>query len=434
MTEKPSDVIVIGAGVIGSATTFELARRGRKVLCVDAGPGVGAGSTSSSSAIIRFHYSTPDSVIVAWEAAAMWQPLEQHLGVRDPDGMVQFIPTGCLVLDYPGSNRDTVTALMRSIGVLVEELGPDEIRTRFPALDTGDYSPAKRLDDPEFAADAHGELGGYYTPEAGFIDDPMLAAKNFMYAARHHGAELRLRSTVVEIRQAKGRIVGVTLGTGETIDAPVVVNVAGPHASRLNELAGVRAEMRVGHRPLRQEVGVAEALPDFDLGTGGTLIADVGFGTYFRPHLGGTVLVGGTEPECDPLHWVDDPDDYNALPTVDGIEAHMLRAARRLPDLGIPHRPIGLAALYDASDDWVPIYDRSSVEGFFMACGTSGNQFKNAPMSGIIMAELIDAADRGVDHDQDPVQLVGARTGRSINLGSFSRLRDKAVTSGTVMG
>ncbi|GAB5469420.1 MAG: hypothetical protein Kilf2KO_24500 [Rhodospirillales bacterium] len=35
--------------------------------------------------------------------------------------------------------------------------------------------------------------------------------------------------------------------------------------------------------------------------------------------------------------------------------------------------------LYDASTDWISIYDKSALPGFYMACGTSGNQYKNAP-------------------------------------------------------
>ena len=73
----------------------------------------------------------------------------------------------------------------------------------------------------------------------------------------------------------------------------------------------------------------------------------------------------------------------------------MLRLARRLPEFGVPTRPVGLAALYDASDDWVPIYDQSSLAGFYMACGTSGNQFKNAPLAGQFIRALVDAADAG---------------------------------------
>ena len=112
----------------------------------------------------------------------------------------------------------------------------------------------------------------------------------------------------------------------------------------------------------------------------------------------------------------------------------MLRLARRLPTFGVPSRPVGLAALYDASDDWVPIYDRSSLDGFFMACGTSGNQFKNAPLAGQFIRALVDAADAGIDHDAEPVQFTGPTTGRTIDLGAFSRRRDPSVTSGTVMG
>ena len=65
----------------------------------------------------------------------------------------------------------------------------------------------------------------------------------------------------------------------------------------------------------------------------------------------------------------------------------MMRLARRIPDFGVPSQPSGIAAMYDASDDWVPIYDRSSLHGYFMACGTSGNQFKNAPMAGQYMRD-----------------------------------------------
>ena len=69
-----------------------------------------------------------------------------------------------------------------------------------------------------------------------------------------------------------------------------------------------------------------------------------------------------------------------------------------------------------------------------MACGTSGNQFKNAPIAGQFMRDIIDATMSGHDHDADPVQFTGPRTGRTIDLGAFSRRRERAATSGTVMG
>ena len=67
-----TDVVVIGAGVIGGAVALELAKAGRSVVIIDKGSAAGAGSTSASSAIIRFSYSTHDAVLMAWESAKIW--------------------------------------------------------------------------------------------------------------------------------------------------------------------------------------------------------------------------------------------------------------------------------------------------------------------------------------------------------------------------
>ena len=431
---ESADAVVIGAGVIGSSVALELARAGRSVVCVDKGPGPGAGSTSASSSIIRFSYSTRDSVLTAWEAAAIWRNWAEHLGVEDPDGMARFIRTGYLGFNTPGYDSTTVLALWDELGIPYERFDADGLRRRWPGLDVGAYYPPKRIDDPTFGDDAASELSAFYEDVSGFIDDPMLAAHNLAHAARLHGAEFRFRETVVGITRDGDRVGGVVLASGATIEAPVVVNVGGPHSSLINELAGVTGDMRIAHRALRQEVFAVPAPAGFGLDDGGVVVADLDVGQYFRPQPGGTLLVGGTEPECDPLEWIDDPDHFAEQPTVELWETYMLRLARRLPEFGVPNHPVGLAALYDASDDWVPIYDKSSLPGYYMACGTSGNQFKNAPLAGQFIRALIDAADAGHDHDSEPVQFTGPTTGLPINLAAFSRRRDKAVTSGTVMG
>ncbi|MFP5488859.1 MAG: FAD-dependent oxidoreductase, partial [Acidimicrobiia bacterium] len=115
-------------------------------------------------------------------------------------------------------------------------------------------------------------------------------------------------------------------------------------------------------------------------------------------------------------------------------ETAMWRFARRVPEFGVPTAPVGLAALYDVTDDWVPVYDRSSLDGFFMACGTSGNQFKNAPMVGTVMHSIVEHTLAGGDQDGDPVQVTGPYTGAPIDTGAFSRRRRPAVTSRTVLG
>ncbi len=429
-----ADAVVIGAGVIGASVALELARGGREVIVVDKGPAAGAGSTSASSAIIRYSYSTRDAILTAWEAAQLWFDWEAHLGVVDPDGMARFIRTGNLILRTTGYDGVRMMALWDEIGIPYDDLDADALAARFPWLDTGKYYPPKRIDDPAFADDAVEHLSGIYSDNSGFIDDPSLAAKNLAYAAKREGADFRFRTEVVAIDRTDDVVTGVSLGDGSSIVAPIVVNVAGPHSPNVNRLADVTDDMTIGHRALRQEVFAVPAPPGASLDDGAPLVADLDVGQYFRPQPGGTLLVGCTEPECDELHWVDDPDSNSDYPTVEVWETYMMRLARRLPDLGVPNQPSGIAALYDASDDWVPIYDRSSLHGFFMACGTSGNQFKNAPLAGQYLRTIIDATMSGHDHDAEPLRFRGSFTGDEIDLGSFSRRREPAITSGTVMG
>jgi sarcosine oxidase, subunit beta len=147
------------------------------------------------------------------------------------------------------------------------------------------------------------------------------------------------------------------------------------------------------------------------------------------------VMIGGTEPECDPLEWIDDPDQVDPHPTAALFEAQVTRAARRFPRLRVPLRPKGIVGVYDVAEDWTPIYDRTGLDGFYVAMGTSGNQFKNAPMAGLMMAALITEIENGRDHDAEPVSYACKRTGHVVNLGAFSRRRERnANSSGTVMG
>ena len=95
---KKYDAIIIGAGVIGAAIAFELAKKGYKTLNVDRLHSAGYGSTSGSCAVIRFHYSTPDGVATAREGYYYWINWPEYLEVGDELGLVNYINTGCLVI------------------------------------------------------------------------------------------------------------------------------------------------------------------------------------------------------------------------------------------------------------------------------------------------------------------------------------------------
>lgn len=435
------DAVIIGAGVIGGSIALELARDGRRVVVVDKGPGPGTGSTSASSACVRFHYSTWEGVVTAWEAKHGWERWADHLGVVDPAGLARYIRTGVLVLDFPGYDSSRVHELYRQVGIPFELLDAAGIAAKFPALDTGRYFPPKALDDAEFWADPAGPLTAFWTPEGGFVDDPQLAAHNLMYAATQLGVEARFGVAVTSIERTADAVTGVAaacavvLSDGTRIDAPVVVNAAGPHSAIVNELAGVLDDFHIGTRPLRQEVHHVTAPPGFTLDPPSPMVGDGDLGIYFRPQPGGGLMVGGQEPECDPLEWLVDPDTVNTNPTTTSYEAQVTRAARRLPGLTVPPRPKGIVGVYDVSDDWIPIYDRTSLGGYYVAIGTSGNQFKNAPVVGQLMRRLISACEAGQAHDVDPVIWTTPITGYDVNLGHYSRRREiNRDSSFSVMG
>jgi glycine/D-amino acid oxidase-like deaminating enzyme len=433
---RVSEAVVIGAGVIGGAIAFELAKRGFGVVVVDKAGAPGHGSTSSSSAIVRFNYSTFDGVATSWEAKHYWEHWPDHVGDADESGLASFQRTGMVVLDTPIAPLDQVAALLAKVGVPFEEWDAPKLRERISGIDTGAYWPPKRIDDESFFQDATSDLRAIYMPDAGFVDDPQLAAHNLITAAQRLGVTVIFNRAVSQIIERTGHVMGVQLSDGETIDARIVINASGPWSGQINKLAGVGSDFTVSTRPLRQEVHYLQAPPGYNSRTGlGPSIADMDLGTYIRASPGDNIIVGGTEPECDVLEWIADPDESNLAVTAESFARQATRAARRLSTLRVPTTPKGVSGVYDVTEDWQPIYDRTSLPGFYVAVGTSGNQFKNAPLVGRLMATLVERVEAGHDHDKNPVKVPGDYTQNVINLGAFSRMRVRnSKTSGTVMG
>ncbi|MFJ7215048.1 NAD(P)/FAD-dependent oxidoreductase [Amycolatopsis sp. NPDC098790] len=431
-----TDVVIIGAGVVGTSIALELARTGKTVTVVDKAGGVGHGSTSASSAVVRFNFSTWAGVAAAWEAKHYWENWADHLGAPAAEALTRYRRTGLAMLDVEPAPRDAYLPYFDRAGVPYEQWDAADLAQRVAGIDPGRYWPPARLEDDRFWADAEDTLGAVFTPDAGYVTDPQLAAVNLADAAARHGAEFLLGTTVVAVLRSGDRVRGVDLADGRHISAPVVVNAAGPWSGRINELAGVGADFTVSLRPMRQEVHHVPVPPDLPPDRKIRIaVADMDLGVYLRPENESAVLVGGTEPECDPLQWLDDPDQASPYPSAEVFAAQVTRAARRFPDLRVPHQPKGVVGVYDVTDDWTPIYDRTELPGFYVAAGTSGNQFKNAPVIGQFMAEIIDQTENGLDHDAAPVQFKARYTGAEIDLGTFSRKRPRNEnSSGTVMG
>ena len=447
--------VVIGAGVIGSSIALQLKRLGHDVTVVDRNSAAGMGSTSASSAVVRFNYSTFDAVMLSWESYFLWKEFKDLIDgtngysnnpkANSQDHYAHLEDRGYVMLDVPVLSNENTMKLFDRAGIPYEIWDSNKLKVGMPGIDAGRYWPNKPVKSDEFWSEAKEELGAIFSKHGGYVSDPLLAAQNFAAAARREGVNFKFKKAVVGIEKKNGRVSGVkisdfdsqnkkVLDTGsEVINADVVVNVAGPWSTLINQMAGAGTDFTVELKPLRAEVHQISTPKDI---LPGPIMGDLDLGTYVRSGPGGITLVGGTEPECDVLEWVeaDKVDEVNMTRTVEVFESQTYRFARRFPAAQIPSTPVGVVGVYDVSSDWTPIYDKTDVPGFYVAIGTSGNQFKNAPGAGLVMAHLINQVENGADHDSNPVTYSCPKTKKEINLGTFSRKRARNTTSGTVMG
>lgn len=421
---KTPDIIIIGAGIIGCAAAFELSKAGYRTLNVDKLGAPGAGSTANSCALVRLTYSTYDGIQMARECFSYWKDWADYLEVEDERGMARFINNGTLLNKSEMQNFERMFTIFDELGVRYERLNREKMREMLPFYSDGRFYPPTRIEEDRFWAESDGTLDEVvYIEDGGYVNDPQLATHNLMVAAQAKGGQFLFNRAVTAVNRSAHRVSGVTLDDGTTLNAPIVINIAGPHSAVINQMAGVTDDMKIGTRPLRHEVHFVPN-PHPELANIASHWSDADAGVYFRPETGNALLVGSKDPDCDPREWLDDPDDFNREVTVEQWKHQVYRLARRLPDLQIPNQPKGIVDLYDVSDDWIPIYDQSNLPGFYMAVGTSGNQFKNAGPVGYLMRQLVDAVENGQDHDAEPVRYTAVYNNFTVDVGFYSRLRE----------
>ena len=417
------DAIIIGAGVIGNAVSFELVKRGYKTLNIDANPVSGYGSTSASCAIIRVHYSTFDGCALAYESYHYWKNWKSYLNFEDESGLAKFIECGCMI--YQTEQNDHLKKVIeraKELNIPHELWDPKKIKEMLRIADTDQFGPVKSVDDKDFGNSSGLSLrGSVFFPTAGYVNDPQLSAHNLQRAGEAKGANFLFGKKVIDIIKENGRAAGVVLEDGEKIFSKTIVNVAGPHSMKINQMADVEKDMNIKTRALKVEVCHVPSPAGYNYENEGFVISDSDIGCYSRPEIGNNVLIGSEDPECDERIYVD-PDNWDTNFS-EQWKAQVLRQAQRYPDLPVTSESKGVVALYDVADDWIPIYDKSSLPGFYMAIGSSGNQYKNAPLAGIIMAELISSCENGVNHDSNPIKLYLKYIDREIDLGFYSRNR-----------
>ncbi|WP_042203472.1 N-methyl-L-tryptophan oxidase [Paenibacillus camerounensis] len=369
---KNYDVIVVGAGSMGMSAGYELARRGVKVLLVDAfNPPHTEGSHHGDTRLIRHAYSgDPAYIGLALRADALWQEVEQLSGSE------LLVRSGVLNLaDRKVYSFGGRVAEAQQRGVQAELLEAAEIRRRWPGLTL-----------PEsFAA--------MYEPEAGYLYSERCISA-YRKLALAHGAELLTDTPVLNVTAREGSVTVHTDG-GDYHGARAILS-AGAWFS------GLAPFVQLPIKAVRKVVGWFESSADYAAGSfpGFTLGAEEG-GYYGFPSIGGAGLKIGrhdTGQEWrpgEPLKPFGSEDsDEGDLRRV--LEAYMPGAAGRLLK--------GSVCKYEHTPDEDFIIDRHPQHAnVLVAGGFSGHGFKFSSVVGEILADLATRGTTG--HNISPFAL-----------------------------
>jgi sarcosine oxidase subunit beta len=254
------DAIVIGAGVMGASTAYNLSQRGLKVLILER-RSIAVGATGASSGLVRMHYDVEVDSALAWESFHYFKNWRERIG-----GECGFTRTGFLQIVRPDKNQQLRgnVEMQKRLGILTEVITASDVKALAPMFKTHDF---------ELAA---------YEPESGYAD-PTSVTNSFITQAKACGTVLLQDCEVRGIRVSGGKIVGVDSGRG-SFDAPIVVNCAGTFADRIGRMVDVEIPLDTWSHD------VAFVKRPSNVGMHPTVIDDA-LAMYFRPE-GELTLIG----------------------------------------------------------------------------------------------------------------------------------------------
>jgi sarcosine oxidase, subunit beta len=353
---ETSDVVVVGGGVIGASTAFNLTLNGVTDVTLVERDGIASGNSGRSSAIIRMHYTTPPLVQLAVYSLRVFQKFREYVG--DESG---FVPCGYTAIVGHGDREalEYNVRMQQAYGAPTSVVDPDDLRRMMPRMNVDDLA------------------GGAYEPECGYAD-PVLTTQGFANGARERGARVQSNTAVRRILFDGQGVSGVETGRGVIATRRVIV-CANVWTPMLLEPLGIELPVSA----IREEMTVFErppAIPDH------LAILDLVQMMYMRPEINRLTLVGNSDHNDLPERV--DPDSAVDSVGTDTVEKAVAKLVHRFPALMDGNVRRGYSGLYDVTPDLNPIFEETPIKGLFVAVGFSGHGFKLSPAVGALMAEL----------------------------------------------
>ena len=348
-----TDVVIVGAGVIGLAIAHELLCRGSRVTLVDSRqPGMGASWASAGvlapQGALPFHRPYLDLCLSSRDLFADWSArLLNETGID-----IEYRTEGGVQIAFNDEESEKLAQRYRhqvDLGLPVEQLTGEEVRTLEPML-----SPETRC---------------------GLLFEGMHQVENrrlvqaLVAAIRHRGGDFRTGDPAIDLIVRRDRAAGVVL-PGERIGADRVVIAAGAWSGLLNWLPGPAPPVQ----PVRGQIVCVD-------GSGLTPIKRVinGLGQYLVPRRDGRVLLGATVEKTG----------FDTRVTAGGLSDVMKNGLRMAPALAGAPVVETWAGLRPMSKDGKPILGPTGLEHLVLATGHYRNGILLAPITGKLVGDYL---------------------------------------------
>jgi glycine/D-amino acid oxidase-like deaminating enzyme len=357
---KTYDIIIIGGGIMGSATAYYLTKIDPtlKVAVVERDPTYARASTTLSMSNVRIQFSLKENIQISQYAFKVLDQFEDQMAVDGNKPKIYYHREGNLFLVDASNEAQARRAyeLQKSLGCRIEWWGPQKIKEAFELYETGSFS------------------GGTYGPDDGHFD-AYAALMGYKAKARSLGAEY-LQNDVSKITTRNGRVTGVGLASTESLATGLIINCAGAWAAQV----AASADVNLPIVPVKRQV--------FTLDTavkpkGPLPLTVLPSGLYFRTETGGVILLGKSMAE-DPTGFHFNWDDKRFMEILWPELADFVPAFDRLKLVR------GWAGLYAVNtlDGNAILGEWPELQGLFLANGFSGHGLQQAPAVGRYLSEL----------------------------------------------
>ncbi|MBE9604445.1 FAD-binding oxidoreductase [Acetobacteraceae bacterium H6797] len=379
------DVVVIGAGISGAATAWELARAGVKVAILDRW-GPAAMASGWTLAGVRQSGRHPAELPLARAAVAQWEGLAEELGAP-----THYRREGNLRLARTPEEVPVIQALAEAQAALGLDITylPDNaaIRAVCPAI-----GPSA-LAATYCASDGHA--------------DPYATVAAFIEAAKRHGAETRFGEQVLAIEESAGRVTAVRSDKG-LLPCGAVVLCAGVLGNELLAPLGLGVPLDIHMVTVLRSVPVEKVLAP--------VIGVANADCAGRQEADGRFrATSGVEPWHGAMETSPRPAVHPRAETIGGVVSRFAAAVPAFADAPIESF---WAGLIDLTPDTLPVMDRAPIEGLVIGMGFSGHGFCLGPVTGRILAAL--ARGEAPDQPIEPFRLArfngGAVRGEGVTL------------------